>query len=748
MYSEQPYFFHILTKPGFVFPSDHYICTSKKRKMVRKNILIAVLVLLSITSVCAKDGIWIPTLLNKYNIEEMKQMGFRLTAEDIYAVNQTSMKDAVVLFGTGCTGELISADGLLITNHHCGFDAIQNHSSLDHDYLTNGFWAKSRQEELPNPELSVRFLSRMEDVTEKILAGTENKPKDSLSVIVARNTKKIVILAAEKGKYEASVQPLFYGNQYFLYVYEVFEDIRLVGAPPTSVGKFGGDTDNWMWPRHTGDFSLFRVYASKDNEPAKYSPENVPFKPKKFFKISLKGVHPQDFTLVFGFPGRTQQFLPSQAIRQIMEQGDPDKIKIRDIKLGILAADMEKDPKVRIQYASKYASVSNSWKKWQGEVKGLKRLNAVETKQKLEQKFTQWVQADQGRQKRYARVFPEFEKLYAQFAPYTKANDYFSEIVLRGSDLFTMISYLETIESHWASMTPENQQKVNKALELKVADYFKDFNQPTDEKVFSALMQLYEKDMDAAYLPEEFKKLMSKTTSEQLITKIYKKSIFTDQHRLSEAISGLDTKKLAAFNRDKAYQLFKALKKFYDGNVEPFYTSIQKKIDDNLKDYVAGIMEMQGGNPLWPDANKTLRVAYGKIEGYEPADGIFYDYFTTLEGIMQKDNPAIYDYNVPQALRDLYQNKDYGRYGKNGIMNVCFTASNHTTGGNSGSPVLDGEGNLIGVNFDRCWEGTMSDLMFDPDRCRNIVLDIRYALFIIDKLAGADYLIKEMVIEE
>jgi len=716
--------------------------------MIRKNILVAGFVLLAVLSVFAKEGMWIPTLLNKYNIEEMKQMGFRLTSEDIYSVNNESMKDAVVLFGSGCTGELISAEGLLITNHHCGFDAIQNHSSVEHDYLTDGFWAKTRQEELPNSGLSVRFLDRMEDVTEKILAGTESQPKDSVSIIINRNAKKIIAEATENGKYEATVQPLFAGNQYFLHVYQVFQDVRLVGAPPSSIGKFGGDTDNWMWPRHTGDFSFFRIYASKDNQPAKYSADNVPYKPKKFFKISIKGVQPEDFTLVFGYPGKTQQFLPSQAISQILEQGDPDKIKIRDLKLGILAADMDKDAKVRIQYAAKYQTTSNAWKKWQGEVKGLKRLNAVAVKQKSETEFTRWVDADAGRQAKYGQVLTEFERLYRELAPYTKANDYYWEIMLRGTDIFSIISTFEPIEAGWAALSPENKKKLEKAIQIKLDEHFKEYNRATDEKVFSGLIRLYANDMESRFLPEDFKSLISKITPEELISKIYRKSVFSDQEKLSAISSGITLKKLKTLSQDPVFKIYRSLKKHHEANVEPYFTSIQKQIDEALKTYVAGIVEMSEGKPLWADANKTLRVGYGKVEGYEPMDGVTYDYYTTLKGIMQKDNPAIYDYNVPQALRDLYQKSDYGRYGKNGVMNVCFTASNHTTGGNSGSPVIDAQGNLIGINFDRCWEGTMSDLMFDPDRCRNIVLDIRYALFITEKLAGANYLIDEMVIEE
>lgn len=715
--------------------------------MIRKNILGIGLVILSFNSVLAREGMWIPTLLNKYNIEEMKQMGFRLTADDIYSVNHVSMKDAVVLFGSGCTGELISGEGLLITNHHCGFDAIQNHSTVEHDYLTNGFWAKNKEEELSNPELSVKFLELMDDVTDRVLAETEGKPVDSVAVIISRNTRRIIAEASKKGKFEASVQPLFYGNQYFLYVYQVFRDIRLVGAPPSSIGKFGGDTDNWMWPRHTGDFSLFRIYAGKDNQPAPYSPDNVPYKPKKFFKISIKGIQPDDFTMVLGYPAKTQEFLPSPAIRQIMEQGDPDKINIRDLKLSLLSTDMEKDAKVRIQYASKYASASNAWKKWQGEVKGLKRLNAIEAKQKIENEFRDWIGVDDGRIQKYANVLPELERLYSGFEPYTKAYDYYSEIVQRGTDLFSIIAFFDPIEKRWNQLSPEDQQKIQNAVDEKIAEFFNEYNLSTDEKVFVALMQLYAKNMDGKFLPEDFKSPMNKANSEDYLKKIYRRSVFSDAGKLTALASKLNAKKLSQMVHDPAFLLFRSLKGTYENNVEPYFISIQKQIDKTLKTYVAGVMAMNKGEKLWPDANKTMRVSYGKVEGYKPMDGVRYNYFTTLKGIMEKDNPAVYDYDVPQKLRDLYQQKDYGRYGNNAEMNVCFTASNHTTGGNSGSPVLNAEGYLIGVNFDRCWEGTMSDLMFDPDRCRNIILDIRYALFIIDKFAGAGYLLNEMEIQ-
>ncbi len=712
--------------------------------MFKKAILSLLLAFLYILPSLAKEGMWIPTLLDKYNINEMKQMGFKLSSEDIYSVNNASMKDAVVLFGTGCTAELISGDGLFITNHHCGYDAIQNHSSLEHDYLTNGFWARNRQEELSNPGLTARILNRMEDVTSQVMAGAKEKPADSLQVIIDRNSKKVIAQATENDKYEAIIQPLFNGNQYFLYVYEVFWDVRLVGAPPSSVGKFGGDTDNWMWPRHTGDFSYFRIYVGKDNKPAKYSPDNVPYKPKKFFKISMKGVKTNDFTLVFGYPGKTQEYLPAIAIKQIMEQGDPDKIAIRDLKLAVLASDMERDRSVRIKYSAKYAATSNAWKKWQGEVKGLRRLNAIETKLQFEKDFMSWASTNPERKEQFGDVLPKLEALYTQLAPYTKANDFYAEIVQRGTDIFSIASSFEAIESKWNSLQKNDQQKIQKAIIQRIEDYFNEYNQATDEKVFATLIDFYATHANQSFLPEDFKALMKKTNRENLIAHYYRKSIFADQSKLTKLGMNISPQTFKSLSKDPVFKMYKSLKKKYESAVEPSFNSIQKQIDSVMKTYISGIMEMKQGHPLWPDANKTLRVSYGKVEGYEPMDGATYDYFTTIDGIMQKDNPEIYDYNIPQALRNLYAKKDYGRYSENGQLHVCFIASNHTTGGNSGSPVIDANGDLIGVNFDRCWEGTMSDLMFDPDRCRNIILDIRYALFITDKLAGASYLIDEM----
>jgi hypothetical protein len=431
-----------------------------------------------------------------------------------------------------------------------------------------------------------------------------------------------------------------------------------------------------------------------------------------------------------------------------MEQGDPDKIAIRDIKLGVLSADMEKDPAIRIKYAAKYANTSNAWKKWQGEVKGLRRLNAIETKQNFEREFSNWASATPERKSKYGEVLPTLEKLYEQLAPYTKANDFYGEIVQRGPDIFTLVSFFETLESKWPEVLKQNKEDVMKAIAAKLEEYFNEYNQGTDEKVFAALLAHYTQHADPAFLPADFKTIMNASGKNELITKYYRKSIFADREKLAKATDEIDPKMLKSISNDPVFKLYKSLKMYYSSSVEPTFNSLQKQIDRTMRTYIAGIMEMKQGQPLWPDANKTLRVAYGKVEGYEPMDGATYEYFTTIDGIMQKDNPEIYDYNIPQALRDLYAKKDYGRYAENGQVHVCFIASNHTTGGNSGSPVIDSNGNLIGVNFDRCWEGTMSDLMFDPDRCRNIILDIRYALFITDKLAGARYLIDEMQLVE
>ncbi len=712
---------------------------------MRHKVLLFVLFILSSGHLKAKEGMWIPLLLEKYNLAEMQEMGFELTAGDIYDINNASMKDAVVVFGGGCTGEMISEEGLLITNHHCGYRQIQSHSSIENDYLTNGYWAMSRGEELPNPGLTVRFLEYMEDVTDEVLEGTEVLETEEREERIKANTRGIEREASEKGKYFTQVKPLFYGNQYFLYVYKVYRDVRLVGAPPSAIGKFGGDTDNWMWPRHTGDFSLFRVYAGKDNEPADYSPDNVPFKPKKYFPISLEGIEPGDFTMVFGNPGSTMQYIPSHEVDIIMNQRDPDRVAIRDKKLEIIGADMEADPVVRIQYAAKYASISNAWKKWQGEILGLQRLNAVEKKLEFEREFKNWAVANGTWEKEYRPVFENFDSLYSAYQEVVKASDYYSEIVLRGVEIFDLAARLNNIINNIENGQTKIAEAQLLALEKRIPAFFKDYNQPTDERLFETLLPVLNNDLQPVWVPEHFTQVIGKYGADNLVRKLYRKSVLTDMQTLQVIVKEGNHKELLRLRKDPVVEVYNRLNFHYETEIKPVLEKINSRINENMKIYMAGIMEMEEGEPLYPDANLTLRVAYGKVEGYQPRDGVKYIHYTTLEGIMQKDNPLVYDYNVPQKLRDLYETRDFGMYKtEEGYLPVCFLASNHTTGGNSGSPIVNAKGHLIGVNFDRVWESTMSDIMYDPQMSRNIAIDIRYALFIIDKFAGAGYLLDEM----
>ncbi len=709
-----------------------------------KNFVTVLFLSLFTLQVSAKEGMWIPILLEKYNLEEMQQMGFKLTAQDIYDVNHASMKDAVLLFGRGCTGELISDEGLLITNYHCGYSNIQSHSSVQNDYLTDGFWAMNRGEELSNPGLTVSFLESMEDVTDRILKDTEGLADKALAEKIEENTKNIEEEATRDGKYSTSVKPLFYGNQYFLYVYKIYRDVRLVGAPPSAIGKFGGDTDNWMWPRHTGDFLIFRIYADKNNEPADYSPDNVPFKPKKFFPVSLKGIQPGDFTMVFGNPGTTMEYWPHQAVDITMNQRDPDRIMLRDKKLEIIGADMEKDPKVRIQYSAKYQGISNAWKKWQGEIKGLNRLDAVNKKLAYEKEFKNWAIANGSWENTYKPVFENFERDYAEYAKFIKASDYYSEVVLRGIELLGQAGKLDEITEAIRNKDEDKVKQLRESLQKGMEGFYKNYNQPTDEQLFTQLLPILLNGLSPEFVPEEVAATLNKYNKDQLLDKVYRKSILADPAKLNDLLASGTDKQLLKLQKDPLVKMYTAFNKMNQEVIAPTVKEIETKINASLKVYVAGLMEMKKNQAFYPDANLTLRVAYGKVEGYEPVDGVEYKYYTTLTGIMQKDNPDIYDYDVPDRLKELYREKDFGQYEVNGDVPVAFTASNHTTGGNSGSPVVNGNGELIGVNFDRCWEGTMSDIMFDPTVCRNISLDIRYALFIIDKFAGAGYLLDEM----
>ena len=690
-----------------------------------------------------QGGMWIPSLLKGMNEKEMKSLGMKMSASDIYDVNKSSLKDAVPQFNGGCTSEVISSKGLLLTNHHCGFGEIQSHSTVEHDYLTNGFWAMNQAEELPNPGLEVTFIVKIEDVSAKVLDGTASLTSEAeKQKKIASNIASLTNTLPKEAWQENRIRTFYEGNQYILFVIESYKDVRLVGAPPSSIGKFGSDTDNWVWPRHTGDFSLFRIYADKNNRPAEYSKDNVPYTPKHFFPVSLKGIEEDDFTLVFGYPGRTTEYLPSIAVEQIVNSLNPAKIEVRDRALKVADGFMRKDNAIKIQYASKYASIANYWKKWIGETQGLKKSNAIEVKQKFEKNFLAQVQKAH-KEEEYGQLFEDFQKNYTEIAPYALSRDYFMEVVLRNTELLSIGYKLFQLEQVYNSKGEQSfTDRKNNTLE-NLKETYKDFNKNVDEKVFEQLIELYATKSPQQFLPEQIlKKDYKKMTAE-----IYSQSDLTSYKGMESLLTGNPKAVIAKLNKDKGYQLVKVLTEAYLKNVNPKYDEINLKISALQRTYMKGILELSPKDArIFPDANSTLRVTYGKVKGYEPADAVSYGYSTYLDGVMEKYIPGDYEFDVPQKLIDLYNTKDYGPYGMKGKMPVCFIGTNHTTGGNSGSPAIDAKGNLIGLNFDRVWEGTMSDIYYDPAICRNIMVDIRYVLFIIDKYAGAKHLVDEMKI--
>jgi hypothetical protein len=687
-----------------------------------------------------QGGMWIPSLLQGMNEKEMKNLGMKMTAADIYSVNKSSLKDAVPHFNGGCTSEVISPKGLLLTNHHCGFDAIQNHSSVDHDYLTNGFWAYKMSEELPNEDMVVTFIVKIEDVTTKVLEGTANLTSEvEKQKKIQDNITSLSATLPKESWQENKIRTFYEGNQYMLFVTETFKDIRLVGAPPSAIGKFGSDTDNWVWPRHTGDFSLFRIYADKNNRPASYSKDNVPYTPKHFLPVSLDGVKEDDFTLVFGYPGKTNEYLPAVAIAQIVNELNPAKIEIRDSALKVADGFMRKDNAIKIQYASKYASIANYWKKWIGETQGLKKSDAVAIKRKQEIAFQEKV-VKAGKQVEYGNLLADFEKNYNEIAPYALARDYFSEVVLRNIELLSLGYKLYQLEQVYNSKGEQAFTDRKNNLVTGLGDFYKDFNPNVDKKVFEQLINLYATKAPNEYLPSN----LSNINAADLATEIYGQSKLVDYNGLKELLSGDSKTVLANLNSDKGFILIKNMADKYLKDVAPKYDEINLRITALQRTYMKAQLELNKDARIFPDANSTLRVTYGKVKGYAPKDATLYTPVTYLDGAMEKYIPGDYEFDVPAKLIDLYKKKDYGQYGENGKMPVCFIGTNHTTGGNSGSPAIDAYGNLIGLNFDRVWEGTMSDIYYDPSICRNVMVDIRYVLFIIDKYAGANNLIKEL----
>ena len=709
-------------------------------KIIRISITI---VLISIANLLlAGNGMWLPLLLKALNEGEMQSMGMKLSAEDIYSVNEGSLKDAIVHFGGFCTAEVISDQGLLLTNHHCGYSQIQSHSTLENNLLKEGFWAKSHTEELTNPGLFARFITRIDDVTKKILTGVEKgmAEKERQSVI-DKNIAAYKETLRLKEYHDVIVRPFYHGNQYYAFQTVTFNDVRLVGTPPESIGKFGADTDNWVWPRHTGDFSLFRIYAGPNNEPAEYSENNKPYKPKHFLPISLDGVEEDDFTMVFGFPGRTNQYLPASAVEQIVETLNPAKIEIREAALAILDEKMRADEEVRIQYASKFARIANYWKKWIGESQGLVKTNAIDKKRKFEQEFSMKNEKIPSN----VSLLPQMDKLYKDIEPYAFTRDYYSEVASRNIELLSVSSILGRLVTRYEDNGVDAYKAFLPRIQGYLDGFYKNYRPEIDKEVFATLTEMYAKNVNQMYVPNELKSIKGSKGFTLLANKIYSESSIPDKDKMMALLDMEPAKAIEKLKMDPAYMLSSSWGSLIDEKVNKPYNQYRSELDEYQRKYMQAIIETFPNKRFYPDANSTMRVSYGQVNGYVPKDAVYYTPVTYLDGVIEKYVPGDYEFDVHPKLIELYQSKDYGQYADtNGKVPVCFLGSNHTTGGNSGSPAIDAYGNLIGLNFDRVWEGTMSDINYDKSICRNIMVDARFVLFIIDKFAGATHLIDEM----
>ena len=695
----------------------------------------------------ADEGMWLLTLLNK-NYDEMKAQGFKLTPEDIYSVNNASLKDAIVIFGGFCTGEIISEKGLILTNHHCGYGRIQEHSTTGHNYLKDGFWAATHEDELPNPGLFVKFLIKMEDVTEEVLKNVNDGMSETERAEEIKKAKQKVEQKSMKDyqsidNYEIIVQSFFNSNDYYLIVYQIYNDVRYVGSPPSSIGKFGHDTDNWMWPRHTGDFSLFRVYMSPDGKPADYSTKNIPLKPKYSLPISLKGYQKGDFAMVLGFPGRTDRYMTSYAIEEALNITNPNRILIRGLKQDIMMVDMEADEAIYIKYAAKFSRSSNFWKYSIGQSKDLKKLNVLGKKQELEKRFTKWVGEDKSRLAKYSQALPMIENAYKERKDLVHGQQYLSECMLRGMEFIAFAHRANKLYQYLQGNDGVgNKEDLVKKLRAASEKFFKNYNSPTDKKVSIAMLDLYYKNVDAKYYPT-FLSNVKKTYDndfDKYISNIFANSIFVDKEKFDKF---LNDPQLETIKNDLA---FTASQSVFEKNKElrKQLGEINEKMVKGKRLYLAGLIEMDKSKFFYPDANFTMRLTYGTVGDYSPKDGVIFQHFTTLEGIMEKEDPGNWEFDVHPKLKELYEKKDYGQYGVDGVMPVCFTTNNDITGGNSGSPVINGKGELIGLAFDGNWEAMSGDIAFENDLQKCINVDIRYVLFIMDKFAGAKHLVDEM----
>ena len=708
-----------------------------------------ILILIITSSIIAKadEGIWMPQLIDALNFKDMKKNGFKLSAQQIYSINKASMKDAVAIFGGGCTAEVISNKGLILTNHHCGFSSIAAISSIEKDYLKNGYFAMNEKEEIYCKGLNVTFIKGIEDVTIKvnknIKSNFSEKQKDSTIQI---NCKLLEEKAESGNHYEAFIRPFFYGNEYYLFITEVFKDIRLVGTPPESIGKFGGETDNWVWPRHNADFSMFRIYSNKDNKPAEYSADNLPYKPLYSFPISLKGAENGDFTMVYGFPGKTQEYLTSYAVDLLMNQQDPIRVKLRETRLNIMEVDMKKNDTIRLMYTNRYAGVANGYKKWTGEMIGLKKSDAINKKKAFESKFLNLILNDPNKKEKYTNLLKQFEKIYSDYAPLSKQYDYFSEC-LWGIDGFRMANSFTNVFNELKKKQAGKENKFNSLLnDIKPILPFKNFNKETDKKLCVALLNIFIKDIEPTLRPLYLDSLINvyKGNITELCDFLYNNSSFVDNSKAALMFQDFE-KKSILYEHDPIYLLASSIFQHYQKTIIPQINYYDRQINELQKEYMQGLKETIKDKTFYPDANGTLRVAYGKVSDYEGKDGVKFLHYTTIDGLIEKNKTGKEDFYVKERLIELYNKKDFGQYAdKSGKLRTAFIGSNHTTGGNSGSPVLNAKGELIGTNFDRNWEGTMSDIMYNKDFCRNISLDIRFTLWVLDKYAGAGYLLNEM----
>ncbi len=728
----------------------------------RKVTLVVTLLASTMFASLAEEGMIIPSLIQAFE-DDMKAMGMKLSADEIYSVNNSSMKDAILHFGGGCTAELVSNQGLLLTNHHCGFSQIQSHSSVENDYLKNGFWAKDKSEEKKNPGLFVDRVVRIVDVTETVFFGIDGLDEQQMSMKMEENIAQLEADATADGKYLAEVKAFNYGNDYYMIVRERFNDVRLVGAPPSSIGKFGGDTDNWVWPRHTGDFSVFRVYANSNNEPSEINDSNVPYQPLHFLPISMKSRQDGDFTMVYGFPGKTEQHLCSEQLRYIMDEMRPGQISMRDKSLSVINASMGSSDELRIMYASKQARIANAWKKWIGQLGGLKTVDAMQIKLDREARFNEKANSTPDFKEAYGTVIADMNALAKKMGQYDIAYNMYIEYGYVGAEIFKQTRTVEKLVADL--MKTENEEAFNAEVEKRrnaAAGFFKNYDEATDRKVFMLLTEEY-----LALMGDAIPEVMKGKSAAQLTEEIFDNSAFTNQERYLEFLDGLSFKNLSKYKKkvakneakpeekrkdmkpfvaDEAAMLWDAFQLYFRSETLPGVRIYFGQMNALLQVYVAGRKDMFPDENMWPDANSTMRITYGKLEGSAPHDGMMYTPYTTLDGIIAKNNTGNPDFDILPRLRELAEAKNYGQYAQDGELWVCFTGSNHTTGGNSGSPALDAEGNLIGINFDRTWESTMSDYMFDTNRCRNIMVDIRYVLWVMDVYAGAGHLVKEMTL--